>query len=140
MGILMAGNAWYNITRGFIDLQTREYAAVRSEVMRLIPDLKDKGNLLFIMPSFDFVVSEGMVRRVVSDEFGSLSSSRDWVPMPMVKQILREAGEKELQENIKVIRVPDITQLDSVACRDGVVLNVAELFKGQDAGTPKEEL
>lgn len=140
LGILMVGNAWYNITRGFTDLQTREYAAVRMEVMRLIPELKHKEKLLFIMPSFDFVVREGLVRRVVSDEFGSLSSSRDWVPMPMVKQILREAGEKELEQNIKVIGVPDMMQLDSVDYHDGVVLHVGELFKAQDTGTPKEEL
>lgn len=127
IGLWFFLNSWYNINSGFIEIQTEEYRKIQKEVVRLKPEMEQTGQLVFIMPSYDFMARQGVVSRVVSDEFGSLSTSRDWVPVPMVKQILREI-EGESETRLKVHLISDSEEA-SLKDYEGVpVINVEQLF------------
>lgn len=103
--VVIAINAWYNSMVGFVLIQSREYSLVRTEVQRLLPKLKKEKRLVFIRPSFELLAEQGLVRRAVTDEFGNLSTSRNWVPDPMVRQILREQGELRLEKSLKIVEI-----------------------------------
>ncbi|MCB0487342.1 MAG: glucosyltransferase domain-containing protein [Cyclobacteriaceae bacterium] len=102
VGLFLLANAVYNINSGFVSIQSEEYQKVSAEVNRLIPSLRNEKKMIFVMPEIDMLEKLGTVRRVVTDEFGSLSSSRDWVPIPMVKQILVEANERQLADELEI--------------------------------------
>jgi len=104
-GFLLFCNALYNTNYGFITPQTTEYTIIHNEIQKLLPEIKKENKLIFVMPEVDFLEKKGIVRRVVSDEFGSLSTSRDWVPIPMVKQILKEEKLDSLADHLELTKV-----------------------------------
>ncbi len=126
--LLLMGNSWYNINYGFVSIQAKEFQLIRQEVNNLLPAMKEKGTLVFIMPDFEFIAKQGSVSRVVSDEFGSLSSSRDWVPMPIVKQVLREQNVTEIEKKLKVIKILNQEKDKAAEFTGAPILNVEELF------------
>lgn len=134
--VLLIANSWYNINIGFVSLQTEELRLIRQEVNNLLPAMKEKKTLVFIMPDFEFIAREGRVSRVISDEFGSLSTSRNWVPMPIVKQVLREQNETELEKKLKVIMILNHEKDKASEFKDAPVLNVEELF-AREQGTKR---
>lgn len=123
--VVVAANAWYNSMDGFVYIQSREYSLIRAEVLRLSPQLRANGRLVFIRPDFEFLADQGIVRRAVTDEFGNLSTSRKWVPGPMVRQILREQGDWQLEKSLHII------QLDSVNAQmehEVATIDIGELY------------
>lgn len=125
---LFIANAWYNINEGFVSIQADEFKVIKNEVDRLIPQMEEKDQLVFIMPDFEFLVKQDRVSRVVSDEFGSLSTSRNWVPMPIVKQVLREKNETELEKSLKVIMIMSSERTKLSEYPGAPVLDVEELM------------
>ncbi len=84
--------AFFNINRGFIDIQVAEYNAVNKKMASLD---ENTNTLLFIPPPLKLVQDEKILKRVITDEFGRLSSSSTWVPEPMTRLILRSNGKNE---------------------------------------------
>jgi hypothetical protein len=47
------------------------------------------------------------------DEFGAPSTSRDWVPEPLIKQYLLETtGNRKLSEKIKIVQFADSVEFN----------------------------
>lgn len=82
----------YNIDKGFISIQKTELGSLASA---LSEDISDTTQIIFYKkPDIDILVKNDLVERVITDEFGRLSSSSDWVPQPMIKLLLPESSRK----------------------------------------------
>ncbi len=89
--------AFYNINNGFIAIQVAEYNAIDKKIASLE---ENTDALLFIPPPLKLVKDGKILKRVITDEFGRLSSSSSWVPEPMTKLMLRSNGKNRNLELI----------------------------------------
>lgn len=128
MGLVLVVNSWNNINNGLVEIQSEEYAIVRSAVENMKDEMRGTKKLLFIMPTFEFLAEQGFVPRAVTDEFGNLSTSRYWVPGPMVKQILREAHETDLEEELQIIKLKSEDRADAMQYQGVPVIDVERLY------------
>jgi hypothetical protein len=90
--------AYYNQNYALAGLQAIEYKTVRPEIEKAI----DSGakRIAIIRPDFDFVWQHRVLKRMYMDEFGIVSNSRDWVPIPLINQVIKEkTGKVELQKS-----------------------------------------
>lgn len=88
-----------NVNRGLIRNLVDEYAAMQAVVNDLPADTKV---INVVPPELDILVRNGLMQRIVSDEFGRLANSSDWVPVPFFKLLLRDRQMEDV--NIKVHR------------------------------------
>jgi hypothetical protein len=79
-----------NVNVYFSGLQAKEYTALK-KLFKTI-SIEDEKKIIFIRPEGDFLQKAGFYKYTYSDEFGQLSSSRNWVPIPFFKQTLKEEG------------------------------------------------
>jgi hypothetical protein len=79
----------YNIRSGFMEIQQREYMVIR-QALENLPTGTEK---ITILPAdMKLLEDHDVLERVVTDEYGRLSTPSDWVPVPLVQLILRETG------------------------------------------------
>ena len=78
----------FNINNGFISIQEKEMRSVASALSAHVGDIQK--NIFYIQPDIKILVKNDIIERVVTDEFGRLSSSSDWVPKSMIKLLLPE--------------------------------------------------
>lgn len=126
---LFVGNSWFNINRGIIDLQTREYSLIREKVKSLVPELRKTKKLVFVEARAEFVADEGVLPWGVTDEFGLLSTFKDWVPEPMVRQILKQEGRTALEHNLEVIKITPENRDEIVNYKELPMISSETLFR-----------
>lgn len=100
-----------NVNSGFVNLQVAEYNGVKRKI-KLSEGVQ---SWIFVPAPLKTVRDNKILKRVITDEFGRLSSSSNWVPNPMVKLALRSLGKSEEvevkiteDENIKVNNIATI--------------------------------
>ena len=76
--------AYNNVTDGFVIPQKQELNIVRHATAAALSHKPDK--IVFIRPSW----KDSIAKKVRYDEFGLPSTSQLWVPVPLIKLILRE--------------------------------------------------
>lgn len=84
--------AFINVNNGFVDLQVAEYKAVNEKIETLSENVD---TLIFIPPPLKLIKDQKLLKRVITDEFGRLSSSSIWVAEPMLRLILRSNNKSE---------------------------------------------
>jgi hypothetical protein len=95
----IVGSAFYNQNYALAGLQSREYNCLRPNIEHAIAKNPDK--IIVIRPPLNFAPSIGYIDNVFCDEFGVISSSRNWVPIPMINQIVKEVkGVVDLKNSI----------------------------------------
>ncbi|MEI7595054.1 MAG: glucosyltransferase domain-containing protein [Bacteroidota bacterium] len=82
-------SGFYNNHYSIAQVQSNEYAAVKEELKKNVVNGLPKA-ITTIAPKDDFLYKNKIVPLPVTDEFGLQSSSRKWVPIPMIKQALFE--------------------------------------------------
>jgi hypothetical protein len=86
--ILFLYSAAYNQNYALAGLQAKEYKYLRHEIENIIEENPER--ILIIRPDYNFTINIGYLKRYYSDEIGLISSSRDWVPIPLINQIIKE--------------------------------------------------
>jgi len=87
IAIIISLSAYYNFNYGLSYIQSKEYNALKMELKR---ESNKAGKLIFIQPEVKFLSENGFMNKTVTDEFGRMSSSSDWVPEPMIKLICND--------------------------------------------------
>lgn len=88
ISLIVMSSAFYNQNYAFAGLQTREYKCLRTEIESAIE--KNPSKIIVIRPPLNFAYDIGYIRKIYCDEFGVISSSRSWVPIPLINQIVKE--------------------------------------------------
>ena len=106
-----------NINSGFIDLQVAELNAVKKKVA----SVNDVQEWIIVPAPLKLVREEKILKRVITDEFGRLSTSSKWVPEPMLKLVLRSLGRNE---DVKI----NIKNANEIIPDDPATIEVRSLF------------
>lgn len=119
----------YNYQVQFINPLQKEYAALSSFFRRHYT--ADKLTLHFIRADRK-LFSSLYGTKVVKDEFGAPSASRDWVPDPIIRQFIFEmTGSREAAERVKVLQYENREQYSQFGVADAgksLVVDVNELL------------
>jgi len=135
IAIAIIFSAFYNQNYAFAGLQTREYNCLRTEIEFAIE--KNPSKIIVIRPSQNFAYDIGYIRKIYCDEFGVISSSRNWVPIPLINQIVKEEKDvvvfkksinHEIQSNYYTIA--NYTNQDTIGdTSDAVVLDFGKILE-----------
>lgn len=99
---LLLITGFYNYNFQFVRPLKKEYGNFRTYLESRIPTLPD--TVYFIRADKKLFTSLYSIRST-GDEFGSPSTTRDWVPEPLIRQIVMEkTGNRKKAEKIKVIQ------------------------------------
>lgn len=119
----------YNYQVQFINPLKKEYAALSSYFRRHYT--ADKLTVHFIRADRKLFTSL-YGTKVVKDEFGAPSSSRDWVPEPLIRQFITEmTGSREAASKVTIVQYESREQfMQSGAAANGksLVIDVNELL------------
>lgn len=80
----------YNLNVYFTGIQSKEYSALHEEFGSY--SFSENETIILIRPEHNFLQATGYYKYSYSDEFGQLSCSRDWVPIPFLKQVIKETN------------------------------------------------
>jgi hypothetical protein len=112
-----AVNAWYNFRFQFLHPAVREYNALRSVISSNYRATTD--TVFFIRPAEDLLVREkGLTRSW--DEFGVPLTFFEWVPAPLVRQVVYEvSGNRELAGKLVILTWPGVKEYHASGMRPG---------------------
>lgn len=79
-----------NVRKGFVNTLSNEYMTVKAELLEILKSDPDVKNIYIIPPTGDFLTRHDLVGKTSYDEFGILSTSKAWVPKPMVYSLISE--------------------------------------------------
>lgn len=127
LSILMIVLGFYNYNRQLVQPLQAEYAALRSYIQnKYRPAIQ---NVYFIRPD-KYLLANKYHIQTARDEFGVPSTYRDWVPEPMVKQIVLElTGQRNTAEQLKVIQYEN----KAAYLQDKPALKATDLLINMDA-------
>lgn len=110
-------NAFYNVNSGFINNQVREFSHLKGHLEN---NRLNDNRYLFLQPEVNFLDSNNFLERVITDEYGRLSTSSDWVPGPIVKLIYK--GNNKPLPLVKLLKNEE--QMDS----SYTIINMPKIF------------
>jgi len=135
ISMAIISSAFYNQNYAFAGLQTREYKCLRAEIESAIE--KNPNKIIVIRPPLNFAYDIGYIRKIYCDEFGIISSSRSWVPIPLINQIVKEEKgivvfkpsiNNEIQSNYYTIG--NYSNQDTIGdTTDAIVLDFGKIIK-----------
>lgn len=116
----------YNTHVGITQIQSREYTVCKQTFEQNIP-LSNTKHVVFIRPAIGFLQKSKLMNRRFADEFGQLSTSRDWVPVPLFKQLFKEKYDTAPSFEISTeLYRPDIDLKNST---DTIYINLRSLLQ-----------
>ncbi|THU35962.1 hypothetical protein FAM09_21460 [Niastella caeni] len=125
--LLISG--WYNFNRQFLKPIHEEYMAVKNHVQQHYN--KNITTVYFIKPTED-AFSRKHHLQISMDEFGVPSTFFEWVPEPLMQQMVAEiTGDRQTGQKLTVKFWPDkesFTQSGEAITNKVLVLNVPELI------------
>jgi hypothetical protein len=95
-----------NVNIYFTGIQAKEYAALHKSFSTLI--ISENEKIVLIRPEHNLLQTSGYYNYSYSDEFGQLSSSRNWVPIPLLKQIIKENNSTSFIPEIETYRANEL--------------------------------
>lgn len=110
LAALLLGTAFYTFNYLYVNPLQQEYKALRSYIeTHYNPSIK---NVYFIRAG-KHLFSSTYGTKVYRDELGLPSTYRDWVPVPIIKQlVLEQTGQRLLAEQLNVVQFEDATQFE----------------------------
>lgn len=131
MALLFTGMYNYNVQ--FVNPVKKEYTALSSFFRQHYT--ADKLTIHFIRADRK-LFNELYGTRVIKDEFGAPSSSRDWVPEPLIHQLVTEmAGSREAAARVQVIQYENREQYQQAGAVDGgksFVMDANEILRANE--------
>lgn len=123
MALVLLLSCWYTINRLYLSPLQKEYKALQTFMQtHYKPTVQ---NVYFIR-----VDKHLFSKRVYRDEFGLPSTYRDWVPIPIVKQlVLQQTGDRSIAENVNVVQFENGDALN----QSGIVLHANDLLIDMNA-------
>lgn len=86
----------YNTQAGFLSIQKKEVAGLKEALKDY--DFNNIDIIYYIPPPMNILKDQNVVERVVTDEYGRLSSSSDWVPEPLIRLIIGKKQEVKIMK------------------------------------------
>ncbi|MBL7710472.1 MAG: hypothetical protein JNJ86_15465, partial [Chitinophagaceae bacterium] len=121
---------FYNYNFQFVNPLRKEYQKISlymDQHMQSVPD-----TVYFIRPDKRIFTSLYSTRST-GDEFGSPSSTRDWVPEPLVRQyIFEKTNSREIAGKVKVVQFASMDEFNKqgfAATTNSVVISVDEILQ-----------
>jgi len=120
--------AYYN-NKTFTDVQSKEYNAVKTVVAEKLKQGYPK-RVLLIMAEEKFLVDQGLVDDVVTDEFGKLSNTVHWAPRPFIQHIIYDLTND--RSKIQAIEISNYRRsdlpADSIIQQNDWVLDIEQIY------------
>ncbi len=121
--VFIIGNS-LNVNNYFTSIAVKEHNALKAAFIKVLHTPNKK--ILLVRPTEEYLQNAGFYKRKYVDEFGQLSSERDWVPVPLFHQIMLE----QHQNNYTLLNVVSVTQEEFIGDTDStVVINLEEVIK-----------
>ena len=114
--VFIVGNS-LNVNIYFSGIQTKEYAALK----KAFNTVSNENKIVLIRPRINFLQQEKFYKRKYADEYGQLSSDRDWVPVPLFHQVVSENSKEATSSHVISISIPRGGASASAAVRRVVV-------------------
>jgi hypothetical protein len=129
MGLWLVLTALYNFNFQYINPLRKEYKVLRNFMQT---HYRKRVKTVYFIRADKFLFSKEFHTRVYRDEFGAPSTYRDWVPEPIVKQMIFEiTKDRMVAEQVQVIQFENAESfnrsrpvLDSTV----VVVNMNDVF------------
>ncbi|HEX7904167.1 MAG TPA: hypothetical protein VF487_09830 [Chitinophagaceae bacterium] len=103
--LFLLATGFYNYNFQLINPLKAEYSSVKSFFEK---NYTDSVKQVHFIRADKFMFRASFCTEAYRDEFGVPSTHRDWVPEPLVRQLVYEKeGKKEIAENISIVQYPD---------------------------------
>lgn len=100
LAVLILALGAVNVNKYFTSIQAKEYRALRAAFDKIANSKTD--HVILIRPGEDFLEQSGQRYYAYSDEYGQISSSRAWVPVPFLNQVLKENSSRVLGNQLEI--------------------------------------
>jgi len=126
--VICISSAYYN-NKTFTDVQSTEYKKVKAVVAEKLKQGYPQKIMVIRAEEF-FLVEQGLVKDVVTDEFGKLSNTVVWVPKPFIRNILYDLTADKYKAQAPEINHYRRSELpaDSIVQQNDWVLDIEQIY------------